>query len=376
MRLAISRPTRGRSVAASACQASSSLPSAARYSVPVSWPSRVAASACIRATSATRTNRLHGPKASCWKPCGLARKSCAATVNNVGAWRKPVSPASPPHSSCAPASRSAVMALRSDASTPCDNSGSGAVAAKRACTSATKASPAAPSGTITSPGLVQNWPLPSRHEPLNSSANAGPRSASAPGSRNTGLRLDSSPKKGMPAASAACFKARPPARLPVKAIAPSRASPARRRPSAGSTSYSNCTVAAGRPAVSAARRACSARRRLVAGCAGCALAMTGLRAAMAAAKSPPDTALKANGKLFGPNTSTGLPSGAWCVRRPAAVSITGWVQLRLRAAAAAWRSWLQVRGSSLPRRRGVAGRPVSACASCTSVSASASRAAA
>jgi hypothetical protein len=41
-----------------------------------------------------------------------------------------------------------------------------------------------------------------------------------------------------------------------------------------------------------------------------ALAMTGLCAAMAAAKSPPAAELKANGKLFGPITTTGPPSGA------------------------------------------------------------------
>lgn len=68
-------------------------------------------------------------------------------------------------------------------------------------------------------------------------------------------------------------------------------------------------------------------RWLVAGCSGCALAITGLRAAIAEAKSLPAIALNANGKLFGPNTSTGLPSGARCERRSAAVSMTGCVQL-------------------------------------------------
>ena len=48
---------------------------------------------------------------------------------------------------------------------------------------------------------------------------------------------------------------------------------------------------------------------VVPGCEVFALAITGLPAAMAAAKSPPAMLLKANGKLLGPNTHTG-PSAA------------------------------------------------------------------
>ena len=44
---------------------------------------------------------------------------------------------------------------------------------------------------------------------------------------------------------------------------------------------------------------------------------------LAEAKSLPEMALNANGKLFGPKISTGLPSGARCARNPACVSITG-----------------------------------------------------
>jgi hypothetical protein len=111
---------------------------------------------------------------------------------------------------------------------------------------------------------------------------------------------------------------------------------------------------------------------LVPGCSGCTLAITGLRAAIAEAKSLPAIALNANGKLFGPNTVTGLPSGPNAARSPVAVSTTGCAQLHSRTARAAWRSWPVVRGSSTSRRRGEAGSPVSACASATSASASAS----
>ena len=49
----------------------------------------------------------------------------------------------------------------------------------------------------------------------------------------------------------------------------------------------------------------TANRMVVAGCDELALAMTGLPAAIAAAKSPPAMLLKANGKLLGPKTHTG-----------------------------------------------------------------------
>jgi hypothetical protein len=104
--------------------------------------------------------------------------------------------------------------------------------------------------------------------------------------------------------------------------------------------------------------------------------MTGLPAATAAAKSPPAMPLNAYGKLFGPNTTTGPPSGAWIERNPAAVSMVARRQLPSRAAFAAWRSWPVVRGSSALRRRGSTGRPVSRCAASISASARASMASA
>ena len=60
----------------------------------------------------------------------------------------------------------------------------------------------------------------------------------------------------------------------------------------------------------------------------------GFSAAIAAAKSPPDAAPNASGKLFGPSTRTG-PMGSSAERRPAAVSIVGSAQSPARAAAAA-----------------------------------------
>ena len=130
-------------------------------------------------------------------------------------------------------------------------------------------------------------------------------------------------------------------------------------------------MAAGSPASAAARAACSARSRVVSGWRGWALAITGLPAAIAAAKSPPEALPKARGKLFGPKTATG-PMAPYCVRIPAAVSMTGRVQSALRAAAAAWRSWPQVLGSSPERRRGSSGSAVSRCAASVMDSACAS----
>ena len=73
----------------------------------------------------------------------------------------------------------------------------------------------------------------------------------------------------------------------------------------------------------------TASSRVVPGCEVLALAITGQPAAMAAAKSPPAMLLNANGKLFGPNTSTG-PSAAWQERIFSCVSIVGSRQLPLR----------------------------------------------
>ena len=100
------------------------------------------------------------------------------------------------------------------------------------------------------------------------------------------------------------------------------------------------------------------------GCEVLALAITGLPAAIAAAKSPPATLLKANGKLFGPKTQTG-PIEARQLRIFDFVSIVGSAQEPSRAAAAAWRNWLVVRGSSTSFNRGALGSAVSALAIAT-----------
>ena len=121
----------------------------------------------------------------------------------------------------------------------------------------------------------------------------------------------------------------------------------------------------GRPAAVAAACASSARRRVVPGCELLAFAITGLPAASAAAKSPPATLLKANGKLFGPKTQTG-PMAASTERMPSLLSIVGSAHEPSRAAAAACRSCPVVRGSSTSASRGAFGRPVSACATSTS----------
>ena len=69
-------------------------------------------------------------------------------------------------------------------------------------------------------------------------------------------------------------------------------------------------------------------------------------------------------KLFGPNTHTG-PSGASRERMFRFVSIVGSAQEPSSAAAAAWRNWLVVRGSSTSARRGDLARAVSMWAAST-----------
>ena len=71
----------------------------------------------------------------------------------------------------------------------------------------------------------------------------------------------------------------------------------------------SCTIPGGSPAARAASAASVASSRLVPGWPVLALPMTGLPAAIAATKSPPATELNAYGKLLGPNTTTGPPSG-------------------------------------------------------------------
>ncbi len=128
----------------------------------------------------------------------------------------------------------------------------------------------------------------------------------------------------------------------------------------------------GRPQARAASCAHSASIRLVPGWPVFALPITGLPAAIAATKSPPATELNANGKLFGPKTTTGPPRAACIERMLALLSIVARHHERSRAAAAPWRIWSVARGSSTDRRRGVTGRPVSRAASSTSASARAS----
>src|SRR5258705_13922606 len=99
------------------------------------------------------------------------------------------------------------------------------------------------------------------------------------------------------------------------------------------------TVAAGRPVDSTALKACSASRRVVLGWSGWAFAMTGLPAAIAAAKSPPLTPLKAKGKLLGPKMTTG-PMGAKQERIYFSRSRVAWRQDSSRNAAAAWGRWV------------------------------------
>ena len=83
--------------------------------------------------------------------------------------------------------RSAEAAIFSrDAQLPSDEGGPEmpqkptAAAPKREVTAATNSSALSPAGTTTKPGLVQNWPVPIKQLPLNSSANASNRSVSAP----------------------------------------------------------------------------------------------------------------------------------------------------------------------------------------------------
>ena len=133
----------------------------------------------------------------------------------------------------------------------------------------------------------------------------------------------------------------------------------------------SCTNPRGIPVACAASKAASAKSCVVRGCEECPLAITGFPAATAAAKSPPAALLNAKGKLFGPNTATG-PSGPNIERMFALVSIVAAVQVPSRAAAAACRSWLDVRGSSTSFSRGCSGSAVSRCAASTSASARAS----
>jgi len=117
-------------------------------------------------------------------------------------------------------------------------------------------------------------------------------------------------------------------------------------------------VAGGSPASPTAPKASSPSRREVPGWDEFAFAITGLPAAIAAAKSPPATLLNAKGKLLGPKTQTG-PIGASIERMFSLVSMVGSAQEPSSAAAAAWRSWPVVRGSSTTASRGALGRPVS-----------------
>ena len=94
-------------------------------------------------------------------------------------------------------------------------------------------------------------------------------------------------------------------------------------------------MADGRPRACRIFRAMSAISRVVPGCPVLALAITGLPAAIAAAKSPPEAELKANGKLLGPNTTTGASNGPRIDRIFDPVSIVARRHEPSRAAAAA-----------------------------------------
>ena len=58
---------------------------------------------------------------------------------------------------------------------------------------ATRSSRPEPAGTNSSPGLVQNWPLPSDMEPTKPAATSSARCAAASGVTKAGFTLPSSP---------------------------------------------------------------------------------------------------------------------------------------------------------------------------------------
>ena len=65
----------------------------------------------------------------------------------------------------------------------------GSAASRRAATSAMKASPAAPAGTNTTPGLVQSWPPNVATDAVRPSAIAPARARSAASVTTIGLTL-------------------------------------------------------------------------------------------------------------------------------------------------------------------------------------------
>ncbi|MOA14058.1 hypothetical protein D3C78_1341380 [compost metagenome] len=74
---------------------------------------------------------------------------------------------------------------------------------------------------MTNPGLVQNCPQPSVTDAANCAAICSPRTASASGSRNTGLMLDISANTGIGCGRVAAMwlRALPPLSEPVKPTA-------------------------------------------------------------------------------------------------------------------------------------------------------------
>lgn len=150
-------------------------------------------------------------------------------------------------------------------------------------------------------------------EPASSAPIVAARSLAAAGVTTTGLRLDSSPKKGTGSGRCSMIRSRacPPPSDPVNPTAriagcATRAAPAARP-------YTMPNVPAGAPTAAKAFDMISKQSRAVAGWALCAFTTTGQPAASADAVSPPGTE-KASGKLLAPNTATG-PSGTSIRRR-------------------------------------------------------------
>ncbi len=158
-------------------------------------------------------------------------------------------------------------------------------------------SPAGPRGARTSPGLTQNWPVPRVIEPARPLPISSARSSAAASVTTTGLRLPSSPWKGIGCgrAAAASYRARPPRTEPVKPAAAT--SGCRTSSMPASKPCTRPITPAGRPVSAAARRSRAALSSEVAGWSGWALTTTGQPAASALAVSPPGTE-KASGKLL------------------------------------------------------------------------------
>ena len=178
--------------------------------------------------------------------------------------------------------------------------------ARNAAANWSKNSPARPA---TSPGQVQNWPVPIVTDWRRPWAIESPRSARAPGSTNTGFTLPISAYIGIGSGRwhAASKRARPACKEPVNPTARAAACRTRRRLTSGDAPCTMENTPSCNPHASTARRMAAAAISEVPGCAGCALQTTGFLAANAEMVSPPGTE-NASGKLLAPKTTTG-PSG-------------------------------------------------------------------